>query len=486
MKQRLWRFTLVFAGLFAFASHASEAPIKDQYFTLADVFELEYVSDPQISPDGRLIAYVRNYMDVMTDRRRTEIWVINFDGTSNRPVAQGAGDFSSPRWSPDGRRLLYVANTDGSRQIYSRWMDAGQVAKLSKLTSSPSNITWSPDGGSIAFSMRVKAKPKPYVKMPDKPEGAEWAKPAKFIDTLVYRADGRGFLPSGFNQIFVLPSAGGTPRQITHGEFNHQGSISWSADSRSIIFSANRHEDWQYDPLNSEVYEASIAGRDIKALTDRQGPDAGAVVSPDGRYIAYLGFDDREQGYQVTSVYLMNRNGDNPRRLTGGLDRSAGDLAWSADSRGIYFKYDDQGDTKLAYVTLNGKIETLAENLGGTSIGRPYPGSSYSVADNGWFAFTRVRSDRPADIAIGSRRGQGAKSLTAVNEDLLAYKTLGDVEEIWFASSYDNRRVQGWIIKPPNFDANKKYPLILEIHGGPFANYGPRFSTELQLYATAG
>ena len=222
----------------------------------------------------------------------------------------------------------------------------------------------------------------------------------------------------------------------------------------------------------------------VRALTDRRGPDQSPAVSPDGRLIAYTGFDDRQQSYHLTRLYVMNRDGSGPRLLAPGLDRDVETPVWSGDGRGVYVQYDDRGNTRLASVSLTGTVRNLADNVG-ESLDRPYAGGSFSVAAAGRFAFTHSSADRPGDVAVG-REGAGVRVLTALNEDLWAGKELGAVEEISYESSFDKRRIQGWIVKPPGFEPSRKYPLILEIHGGPFANYGPRFAADMQLYAAAG
>jgi acylaminoacyl-peptidase len=365
-------------------------------------------------------------------------------------------------------------------------MDTGQTAKLTNLLKAPGGIAWSPDGEWIAFSMLVESPPKPMVKLPSKPKGAKWAKPPKVIDKLVYRADGQGFLEAGFVHLFVVPADGGTPRQLTGGDFNHGGTPSWAPDGKYLFISANRHDDWQYDPLNSEVLQVSVEDGSISSLTNRQGPDNNPVVSPNGEHIAYLGFDDREQGFQVRRLYLMGRDGSNPKALTASLDRSVSQPNWSGDSRHIYVQYADKGNGKLAEVNLDGTIRILASDLGGLSLGRPYEGGSFSTAPDGRFAYTQTRPEYPADIAVGGAGNRVVTRLTHLNDDLLGHKKLAEVEEMWWKSSFDGRDVQGWIAKPANFDPAKKYPLILEIHGGPFANYGDRFAAEVQLYAAAG
>ncbi|MDX1502459.1 MAG: S9 family peptidase [Thermoanaerobaculia bacterium] len=453
--------------------------------TPVDVFELEWASDPRISPDGRRVAYVRNGMDKMADRRRAEIWVVDWDGSNHRPLVTGGGNHSSPRWSPDGTRLLYVSSTSGATQLHVRWMDTGQTAQITRLTESPGDVAWSPDGRRVAFSMRVPAARKPMAEMPEKPEGAEWAEPPRVIETMIYRADGAGFLDPGFTHLFVVPAEGGTPRQVTSGDFHHDSVVAWAGDD-TLLFSANRHARWEHEPRNSEVYELSLGDGGIRALTDRFGPDRAPRLSPDGSRVAYLGFDDRFQGYQVTRLYVMARDGSDPQVVTAALDRDVEEAAWSADGSGLFVRYDDLGNGKIAFVTLDGRVTELASDVGGLSLGRPYASGDLSVAPGGRFAYTMTRPDHPADVAAGRRGGEGARRLTRLNDDLLGAKELARVEEIWFESSADGRRIQGWVATPPGFDPERRYPLILEIHGGPFADYGDRFAAEVQLYAAAG
>jgi dipeptidyl aminopeptidase/acylaminoacyl peptidase len=473
------------AVLFAPGSLSAQgAPPADHRFTLRDIFELEWAADPQIAPNGRRIAFERGSFDVMTDRERAALWIVNADGSELRPLLEPGRNAGSPRWSPDGTRLLYISSAEGRSEIFVRWMDTGQETNLTHVAESPGGMAWSPDGGWIAFTMFVPETPKPFVDLPSPPKGADWGPPIKFIDQLDYRGNGVGYLRSGHRHIFVLPAEGGTPRQLTDGPFN-DGAPRWTPDGTALIFSANRHDGGEYEPRNTEIYEVSIATGAVNALTTRKGPDGDPTVSPDGRLIAYTGFDDRYQGYQVTHLYVMNRDGSGSRLVTGAFDRDIDNPVWSRDGKGLFFQYDDEGDTRIGYVTLAGNVTTITSRVGGLSLGRPYAGGSFSVSDDGRVAFTQTAPDHPADVAVG-RAGEPARRLTRLNADLFDHKSLGTVEEIWYHSAYDQRRIQGWIVKPPDFDPQRKYPLILEIHGGPFADYGNRFAAELQLYAAAG
>lgn len=456
------------------------------HLELEDIFELENINDPRISPDGESIVYRRDAKDIMTDGTRSQLWIVNYDGTNNRPLTDGLKNDYHPRWSPDGKKLIYTSNRNGKPQLFLRWMDSGIENQISHFTQTPSNVKWSPDGKHLAFTMSVPGtKSSLGVKLPKKPAGAQWVDPPIYIDKLKYRSDGAGYVKPASTHIFLLPIEGGHARQLTQGNINHSGQFSWSPDGSSLIFSANRHKNATYEPANSEIYEVNIASGKITPLTERHGPDANPAISPDGKWIAYTGYDEKYLGYQVSKLYLMDRSGKDARLVSGKLDRGVSNIQWAGDSKGLYFQYDDEGHTKMAWMDLNGKHTDLANEIGGLSLGRPYGGGTFTVAKNGRYAFTLTAPDHPADLAVGEK-GKPARRLTKVNEDLFAYKELGEVEEIWYTSSFDKRKVQGWICKPPNFDPSKKYPLLLEIHGGPFSNYGWRFSAEVQLYAAAG
>jgi dipeptidyl aminopeptidase/acylaminoacyl peptidase len=479
----MMRIPLLFLAILLMALQ----PLRgQQLFSYEDVFDLQYVTDPQISPDGEYIVYRRMRFDIMKDKAAGNLWIINKDGSGHQKLSSREGNESNPRWSPNGDRVAFVSDTEEGAEIYLYWMESGRVAKISQLPFSPKSLTWSPRGDQLAFSMHVPAEPPVVAKIPKKPKGAEWADPPRITDRLYHEADGRGYIPPGFDHIFVIPALGGAARQLTKGDFNHNGTLSWDPAGQTVYFSANRNPEWEYDFRNSEVYAVNVADGNITSLTDRQGPDEQPLVSPDGKKIAYLGFDDKVQTYQISHLYLMNPDGSNKMRIPLSLDRSPDEIAWDARGRGLYASYDDRGNTKIAHISLDGSVKVLAENLGGTSIGRPYSGGSFSVSAGGVLAYTQSRPEYPAELAVWNPKSGETRKITALNNGLLAFRDLGKVEEIWYTSSYDKREIQGWLIYPPGYNASKTYPLLVENHGGPIANYGDRFSAEMQLYAAAG
>jgi acylaminoacyl-peptidase len=471
---------------------ATTLPMTGQADRLAlrDVFDMEFASDPQISPDGARIVYVRQFADIMTDRRHSNLWIVRADGSDHRPLTSGDQSDHTPRWSPDGGRLAFISDRDGSPQVYMRWMDTEQTAAITNLTEPPSGLVWSPDGSHLAFRKIVPSASPKIEGMPTPPSGATWAEPAQVIDRLVYRFDQLGDLPHGFMHLFVIPAEGGTPRQITSGAYHHGGfgfgaaNISWSPDSKSLVVSANRRPDFELRWTDSEIFEFSVLDGSMRQLTTREGPDDAPVVSPNGRQIAYTGYDERFQGYQLTRLHVMNRDGSGSRVVSDELDRSVSNPKWAPDGSGLFVTFDDEGTTKLAFFRLDGSYEVVAEELGGR--GSAYGGrGSFTVANNGSVAMNHTTPTVPADIAV-KHAGRDRQVLTAVNADLFAGRSLGEVEEIWYNSSHDGRRIQGWIIKPPGFNPGRKYPLVIEIHGGPFANYGDRFDLEKQMMAAQG
>ncbi|RKQ43028.1 dipeptidyl aminopeptidase/acylaminoacyl peptidase [Roseivirga pacifica] len=470
------------AFLLAFGLVAQEKSILQNI----DVFELEWVTNPQISPDGKYIVYQRRGHDIMTDRATSKLWIMNVDGSAHRKLTDRDKNESNPTWSPNGSKLAFTSSGKQGSEIFIYDFEYNNVQEISALPSSPGSLSWSPNGDEIAFSMFVPAKAPQLVSPPAKPSGAQWADPVRVTTRLKYEADGRGYIPDGFNHYYIIPADGGTVRKLTDGDFNFSGAPVWTKDGSALIFTTNLNEEWDYDFRNSEIYKLDLASGNITALTDRNGPDRGAALSPDGKTLLYTGYDDRVQTYQITKVYQMNEDGSGKKEIKLDLDRSVSSLTWAADGKGFYFIYDDRGNTRIGYHELkSGKTTEVAKSVGGTSIGRPYGGGSYSIANNGTIVYTSCTPYRPADVSKVVKGGKTSQ-LTDLNKDFLDYRNLGKVEEVWYRSSFDNREVQGWIITPPNFDPNKKYPLLVENHGGPISNYGDRFSMELQLFAADG
>lgn len=451
---------------------------------LVDIFNMEFISDPQISPDGNQVLYVRNFKDVMTDKNLSNIWVINSDGSRNRPITTGNQNDVYPRWSHDGQKMIFKSNRQDKRmKLFLMWMDTKEVAPLTNTAKAPGQVTWSPDDRYLAFNMFVPKAEKSIIKMPSKPEGAKWNTPPTYIDKLNYRGDGQGYIKGGTMQLFTLSIDGGTPKQLTNSDFDH-GGPEWAKNGKKLYFSANFNPEEDFEPANSEIYEINLVDNQVTALTSRYGPDDGPKVSPDGTKIAYTGLDDELQGYQLNELYVMDLAGGTPKLLSGEFDRSVANIQWANDGKGLYFQYDDKGETKIAHMSLSGQLTDKVKSVGGLSLGRPYNAGTYTVSNTNKIAYSLGTTQHPSDLGVSDKRG--SKRLTFVNDDLFSFKKLGNVEELWWKSSFDQLDIQGWVVTPPNFDPSKKYPFILEIHGGPFSSYGSVYSAEIQAYAAAG
>lgn len=467
------------------AAQAALAAAPSHSFEGKDIFSLQRVADPQIRPDGREVAYVRVAFDLMTDRPRRSIWLVDIDQKTQTPLNTGTGSASSPRWSPDGTRLAYVSN-DGSRsQLFVRWMRSGQIARITDLADPPQDLQWSPDGQSIAFISFSPGDKVTLGSAPPKPEGADWAPPLTVFTDLKYRADSEGYLKSGYSHVFVVSAQGGYSRQLTFDAFNDTGPLSWTPDGRYILFSANRSKDWQRDPLTTQIYEVSVNDTTLKRLNHLAGPANTPRVSPDGKRIAYLGFEDRLLGYQDVRVHIMDADGSNDHSITDALDRSVDDAQWDHDGRSLLVQYTDMATSKVARLRLDGTLEPVVTGLSGSQLDRPYTfGGQFTAAANGVVAFISGSTDAPADLSIV--RATHITQLTRLNAELFAARKLAQTRHLPVRSSVDQRPIDAWLVTPPDFDASRKYSLILEIHGGPYTSYGPGFSTDYQLYAAAG
>ena len=462
-----------------------------QFITTSDLWSMRTVADPRIRQDGKYVAYVLQWNDKMNDAIYSNIWVAQSDGRDERPITTGNFKDTSPRWSRDGNRLAYVSNRSGKPQIRVRWMDSGQEAQITNLQEAPTGIEWSPDGKWIAFLCRVPGKNSFSVKLPEKPVGANWADPAIVVEKLHWRSDAQGILQPGYLHLFVVPATGGAPRQITSGDFDHTGgfgsaqSISWTADAQWIVAPAQREKDAEYSFDGSDIYAFSVADGGARQLTTRKGPDTEPEVSPDGTKIAYIGFDSRMQSYTVSNLYVMNADGTNPRLLTAKHDRDVRSPKWASDGKSIFFLSDTQGAAQLYEAKLEGTLRQIT--AGPQRLGSAYAMTeTFSISRNGTVATTRSTPLEPADIVVFPIAHPDRRTrLTAANESLLADRKLGAVEEFTF-DSFDGKPIQGWIVKPPDFDGSRRYPLLLEIHGGPHGMYGLEFNHEFQAQAARG
>jgi dipeptidyl aminopeptidase/acylaminoacyl peptidase len=463
----------VAAPLGAQQQAAAQLQQQAQRLTLEHFLELETLSNPQISPDGRQIIYTRGWVDPVNDRRSSTVWIMNADGSRARSLMEGG----SAQWSPDGSRIAFTRSGEprGS-QIHIRWMDAeGAVSQITRLPESPTGITWAPDGKSLAFTMLVPDRSTWTVRLPAVP-GARWTEAPRVIDRPNYRRDGQGYVRPGHRHIFVVSADGGAPRQITSGDHDH-GSPEWTPDGRTLVFSGLREDDASFRWRESHVYAIDVATGHVRQLTTRRGINSSPVVSPDGRMIAFTGYDWTDDTYRDADLYVMNIDGSGVRKLSGAFDRSIQNVRWAPNSREIFFTAQSEGSSNLHVATLDGRIRQLSEGVHILNVS--------SMSTNGTFAATRSAPTEPGQVVTLTARDPSLVQVTHANADLLANVRFGDFEEFWHPSHDGRFRIQGWIIKPPDFDPSKRYPMQLHIHGGPHSMYGVGFNFGWQFHAAS-
>lgn len=474
--------SLVFVVLLATAAIAQDG----NYLQVADYLDLEQVSDAQIAPDGRQVIYTRRWVDKQADNWHSALWIMDASGSRHRFLIDG----SNARWSPSGDRILFIAAGDNDKpQIFVRWMNnEGAVSQVTRIDIAPSSPQWSPDGSQIAFVAIVPATDKWDVDLPEAPEGADWSKPPRFVNRLHYRQDGIGFTEPGFMHLFVVPAESGIARQLTEGDWNvgtrfdglyFGAGLSWTPDGNAILFDGLKSAESDLVYQQSHIYSANVATRAIEQLTRVSGNWSEPAVSHDGRKIAYVGHADSDVTYELPRIHVMDLNGDNARQVSDDFDRPVSNLIWASNDRGFYFTAEDEGYVNVFFQAVDGDVRAVTSGKHAINLQSTNRTGSVGVG-------IRSAFHAPGDVHSFLLNGRGVPAaLTGVNDDLLDGIALGAQEEIWYEAS-DGNRAHGWIVKPPNFDPDEKYPLIMEIHGGPFGMYVGDFDFRYQAFAANG
>jgi dipeptidyl aminopeptidase/acylaminoacyl peptidase len=460
---------------------------QDRVFTVDRYFDIERVSAPRISPDGNHIVFNRAHVDPMKDAWVGMLWEMEADGSRQRQLLKG----SDAQWSPDGTRIAYLADTDGKAQLWVRYMDAeGAGVQVTRGERSPVTFRWSPDGKSIAFTMPVPDSVTWNVAMPRAPAGAQWTPPPRVVNRLQYRADKVGYLMDDWLQLFVVAAEGGVPRQVTHGSFNvgaredgipEPAALDWLPDGRTIIADGNDAPDADHQYQVSNIYAIDVLSGALRRLTADNGFWHAPVVSPDGKWIAFTGFAKTRDTYHSSDLFVMHPDGTVLRLLTSGVDRDPASVNW-ADNETIYFTAEDHGVVNIWTASLTAKAlvaKAISNGMHVIALG------SISIKGNVGVA-TRTAPQQPAEVVrFTFKKPWDLQQITHVNDAVLAGMRLGEIEPLDVQSSGD-AKIQGWLVKPPGFDPAKKYPLIMEIHGGPHAMYTAGFSPSLQNFAASG
>ena len=453
------------------------------------IYDIEHATDPQVSPDGKRIVYARFISDRASDARVANLWLLNTDQTGHTQLTQGRHVDFRPRWSPDGKKLAFFSSRSGQKQLHLLDLASGKVRQLTRTNERLHSFDWSPDSTRLAILMDAKAPPLVIAPRIGPGEGETRAKPIEYYDRLGWRFSYAGEETPGTSEIFILDVASGVLRQLTDddrewGRYGHGAqvySISWN-DPETILTVSRTVKDEEFQLKNSDIFEISVADGNVKQITDRIGPENTPVASPDGRYIAFTGYDEKGLTVHVNELYVFDRQTGKTRSLTPKLDRDVANPIWRSDSRAILARFDDRGVYRVGEFSLDGTLREVSRDLG--TSGFAMSQGSFSVG-NDVLAMTRSTPDVIGDV-YGGPIAQAPKRLTDLNADALEDKDLGRIEEITWNSPVDGLEIHGFLIYPTDFDPSKTYPLVLQIHGGPHLHYGPRFDIEGRIMAARG
>ncbi len=461
----------------------SSVTLAKEPISAMDVFKIAYASNPVISADGKTIAFHRYSMDVMTDQRKNDLWVIDADGKKLRQISKGFDAVGAAAFTQSGDAIAFVAFKGDTSHIYVQQLGSSKRSELGEGLSGPANLAFSPDGKWLAFTMPVAYKPETMGTIPSPPEGAEWAEPIVVETRSQFRVDGGGYLPFSRHQVFLIPTQGGAAQQLTQGQRDHNSAIEWLPDSSGLLLSINFKNNVN-KPWDTDIVRLDLQTRQLSAFTTQSGPDSAPKISPDGKRIAWIGHKDKPSIYHEYQLYTAKLDGSDIRELTTDHDLSVIDFAWHPDNQQHYIQYEDRGQNVLALLAADGSVSVLTDKLSGWELDQPYVQGQFS-ASAGIAAVTLGDTITPTELGVVDRQGR-VQMITDFNRSLHDSVQLATVEEHIVKSSVDQREIQYWVMRPPNFDINKSYPMMLQIHGGPWAAYGPQFAANNQLYAAAG
>ena len=461
----------------------SSVTLAKEPISAMDVFKIAYASNPVISADGKTIAFHRYSMDVMTDQRKNDLWVIDADGKKLRQISKGFDAVGAAAFTQSGDAIAFVAFKGDTSHIYVQQLGSSKRSELGEGLSGPANLAFSPDGKWLAFTMPVAYKPETMGTIPSPPEGAEWAEPIVVETRSQFRVDGGGYLPFSRHQVFLIPTQGGAAQQLTQGQQDHNSAIEWLPDSSGLLLSINFKNNVN-KPWDTDIVRLDLQTRQLSAFTTQSGPDSAPKISPDGKSIAWIGHKDKPSIYHEYQLYNAKLDGSDIRELTTDHDLSVIDFAWHPDNQQHYIQYEDRGQNVLALLAADGSVSVLTDKLSGWELDQPYVQGQFS-ASAGIAAVTLGDTITPTELGVVDRQGR-VQMITDFNRSLHDSVQLATVEEHIVKSSVDQREIQYWVMRPPNFDINKSYPMMLQIHGGPWAAYGPQFAANNQLYAAAG
>ncbi len=487
-------------ALFVLLSAVTASPQQRHAITFEDMIAFGRVGDPQISPDGKSIAYSVTKVDLARNSGNSDIWLVPMTGGAARQVTNSDKRDNNPRWSPDGKTLAFISSREGSAQVWILDPSSGKATRLTSMSTGADGVIWSPDGKNLAFTSDVYPDCRDDACNAKRDKTAEESKvKAKTFDHLLYRhwdawKDGKR------THIFIVPAAGGTPRDLTPGDYDAPPfslggptDYDFSPDGKELCFARNTDK-VEATSTNGDLWTVPVAGGEPRKITPNPAYDGSPLYSPDGRFIAYRA--QRRPGFEADRFELMlyDRKAGSSRSLTSGLDRPVNGMTWAPDSQSIYFTAEDEGYSSIYRVGLSGGNPVRVTEKSFNDDVKVSP-------DGKLLVFTRQTISRPPEIYRSGTDGRGVQQLTTVNDAALGGIEFGTVDNIRYEGapglasrqvggkgSRTSMPIQAWLVKPPFFDPQRKYPAILLIHGGPQSSWGDSvtYRWNIQMFASRG
>lgn len=471
---------------------AGKRPIQ-----LNDLFKLAILGRPAIAPDGRRVVFEQKRFDLEANKNYSRLMVANVATGAVRPLTSDRHSDTRPKWSPDGSRLAFISNRDKGACLFVLSMDGGEPRRITRPDGVVHDFVWSPDGRRIAYTYQEMSG-REKLERDEKTDELSRQPRYKHITRLFHKLDGAGWWNGNYTHVYVVSADGGKPRQLTSGSYDHQ-EPNWSPDGRLVSFTSNRSETPDLFPDHADIYVVSPGGGRLRKITNKTGATAGHAWSPDGKWIAFVGMNSRrgEWWKHAEKIWIVPSGGGKPRELAPQLDNECrnlilGDTAlsgfevspcvWSADSRRVYFIVSERGACRV-YSKSIGQDAARCEIGGDLNVF-----FMQHTSPTGPIALSIGTHTNPGDVFVAVTDDYDRLELhrvTTLNDAFLSTRHVGEPEPVVVRST-ENTKVHGWVLKPPGFNPRRKYPAILQIHGGPRAQYGATFYHELQWMAAQG
>jgi dipeptidyl aminopeptidase/acylaminoacyl peptidase len=467
---------------------------SDQLIKAEDLYRFQIISGTRTAPDGKRIIFSVQRIDQKTEKKYSNLWIAHTEDGKVTQFTFGDHNDSSPQWSPDSSQVAFLSNRadlDKPAQIYLIPMHGGEARQLTSIKGSINSLNWSPDGTKLLCCVQ-KCDPEEIERQEDE-QKKKLGVVHRYYERVFYKLDGHGYLPKERQHLWIVDAVTGEATQLTDHAVFDESDPAWSPDGKQIAFVSNRQEEPDFFPDQVDLWVMPATGGEFRKIETPVGNKSQPSFSPDGKWIAYIGAEGENLSYKNNGLVIVAADGSGaPLNLTDKFDLhisawTINDIGqaetmppvWSRDSQKIYFQVTLHGSTVLYRIDRSGENLELIIGEGGVV-------SSYSF-DQGQnlLGYFFGEMNNPGQVYVRSMTTGSVQKLTAFNEDWLKQLNLGTIEEVWFKGP-DNNDLQGWILKPPGFNPDQKYPSILEIHGGPLTQYGNFFMHEFFYLAAGG